>query len=143
MGIIFILIFLLIHPFKRGFYCNDESIKYPYKGDTVPLWLAGVYGSLGAILIVLVTEKYKSHRCKLKANENSDYFLNIIQGILFYSMGAMSTMIITEVGKITIGRLRPHFLTVCKPKWDLIRCFEEIQNVTVARLFKIQFICEK
>lgn len=132
MGIIFILIFLLIHPFKRGFYCNDESIKYPYKGDTVPLWLAGVYGSLGAILIVLLTEKYKAHRCRLKGNESS-CFLNVVQGILFYSMGAMSTMIITEVGKITIGRLRPHFLTVCEPKWNLITCFEEIQGVKVAR----------
>jgi phosphatidate phosphatase len=122
---------LLIHPFKRGFYCNDESIKYPYKGDTVPLWLAGVYGGLGAILIVVLTEKYKSHRCSIKGKDSS-CFLNTIQGLLFYSMGAMSTMIITEVGKITIGRLRPHFLTVCEPKWDLINCFEEIQGVKVA-----------
>ncbi|KAK1345407.1 hypothetical protein QTO34_014120 [Cnephaeus nilssonii] len=32
-------------PFQRGLFCNDESIKYPYKDDTIP------YALLGGILI--------------------------------------------------------------------------------------------
>lgn len=33
------MVFLLVHPFDRGFYCTDESIKFPYSPDTVPLWV--------------------------------------------------------------------------------------------------------
>ena len=125
------LIFLLVKPFQRGFYCNDESIKYPYKGDTVPLWLAGVYGSLGAVIIVLLTEIFRA-RCKLRKPVSSSV-ADILQGIMFYIMGAVATLLITEIGKHTIGRLRPHFLDVCKPNWNLIQCFEEIQGVKVAK----------
>lgn len=28
-------------PFRRGFYCNDGSIKYPYKDDTISSQLLG------------------------------------------------------------------------------------------------------
>jgi len=52
-------------------------------------------------------------------------------------LGAISTLLITEVGKHTIGRLRPHFIDVCKPNWDQIRCFEDINGQKVANY--IQF----
>ena len=35
-------------------------------------------------------------------------------------------MLISEIGKHSIGRLRPHFIAVCKPDWNLITCFESI-----------------
>lgn len=28
-------------PFKRGFFCNDESIRYPLKEETIPYQLLG------------------------------------------------------------------------------------------------------
>ena len=37
---------------KRGFYCNDESIRYPYRPDTVPT-LALVVGSVGIPLVAV------------------------------------------------------------------------------------------
>ena len=49
----------------------------------------------------------------------------ILTAILIYAMGAMSTILITDVGKRTIGRLRPHFFDICKPKWEEIECFEK------------------
>jgi len=57
---------------------------------------------------------------------------NVIHGFLFYSLGAISTMLITEIGKHTVGRLRPHFITVCQPDWASITCFTDIQGVKVA-----------
>jgi hypothetical protein len=36
---VFLIVHLLIHPFDRGFYCTDETIRFPYKEDTVPLWV--------------------------------------------------------------------------------------------------------
>lgn len=32
-----VLIFYMYgNPYHRGFYCNDESIRYPFKESTVP-----------------------------------------------------------------------------------------------------------
>lgn len=130
----FLLIYLLVHPFERGFYCNDDTIRYPYKADTIPLWAAGLYGALGALFIILLSELYLNRPCcideSLFRNKRSKCNTSIINGILIYGMGAMATLLITEVGKHTIGRLRPHFFDVCKPKWDQIDCFDTLTDKT-------------
>lgn len=42
-----------IKPYKRGFYCNDESIKYPYKnGETISDAVLCAAGILITILSV-------------------------------------------------------------------------------------------
>ncbi|RNA25243.1 phosphatidate phosphatase [Brachionus plicatilis] len=133
---VFLTIFLIVKPFPRGFYCTDESIRFPYKGDTVPLWAAGLYGVISATLFVLISELYLARPCC--SNEESfdrrqnRFILNSIHGVLLYALGAISTLLITEVGKQTIGRLRPHFLDVCQPNWSNITCFTNIQGVNVA-----------
>ena len=30
-----LLLYVLAEPFQRGFYCDDTSIRYPYKDSTV------------------------------------------------------------------------------------------------------------
>jgi len=35
-----------IRPFQRGFFCDDDSIRYPYKSNTIPWWAVGVVGLL-------------------------------------------------------------------------------------------------
>ena len=39
---------------KTGFYCDDESIGYPYKASTVPLWSLLLGLSVPLITIILV-----------------------------------------------------------------------------------------
>jgi len=41
-----------IRPFQRGFYCDDDSIKYPYKDNTVPWWAVGLVGIAVPIITV-------------------------------------------------------------------------------------------
>ena len=39
VGLANALLGLVIPPFRRGFFCNDDSIKYPYKTkETFPTW---------------------------------------------------------------------------------------------------------
>lgn len=38
--------------------------------------------------------------------------------ILWFLFGAACSQLTTDIGKYTIGRLRPHFHDVCKPKVD-------------------------
>lgn len=36
-ALLFILVpELSIRPYQRGFFCNDESLRLPYKDDTIP-----------------------------------------------------------------------------------------------------------
>jgi len=35
-----------VRPFQRGFFCDDDSIKYPFRNNTVPWWTVGVVGIL-------------------------------------------------------------------------------------------------
>ena len=39
-----------------------------------------------------------------------------------YLTGLMLTLILTDIGKISVGKLRPHFLDVCKPNFTIINC---------------------
>jgi len=36
----------------------------------------------------------------------------------YFTLGAVSCLLFTEIAKFTIGRLRPHFLTLCKPEYS-------------------------
>ena len=54
VAIAFVVVFLIIGQAlessgiitRRGFYCDDDSIRFPYRPDTVPTW-ALVVGSVG------------------------------------------------------------------------------------------------
>ena len=39
-----------------------------------------------------------------------------------FVLGIAITLLLTEVGKRSVGRLRPHFLAVCKPNWTKYNC---------------------
>ena len=43
---------MLIEPVQRGFFCDDTSIQYPFRQDTIPMWLLAIYGGAGPIIIV-------------------------------------------------------------------------------------------
>lgn len=40
-GLPFAILNVKHSPFRRGFFCNDDSIKYPYKEDTISYQLLG------------------------------------------------------------------------------------------------------
>lgn len=49
---------------QRGFFCDDTSIQYPFRPDTIPMWLLGIYGGVGPIVIV-------SHKIDIDFDLNS------------------------------------------------------------------------
>ena len=50
--VIFGLIYIFIKPVQRGFFCDDTSIQYPFRQDTIPMWVLALYGGVGPIIIV-------------------------------------------------------------------------------------------
>ncbi|XP_026678696.1 putative phosphatidate phosphatase [Diaphorina citri] len=77
--------YLLGDPYKRGFFCDDESIRHPYKESTVTSRVLYFVG-LGVPIITV------------SGLENSE------RGI--------------DIGKYLVGRLRPHFIDICRPNVD-------------------------
>ena len=115
IGISLLLFSKAGEPTKRGFFCNDENLSYPYKSSTVPSWLLYTVGfSLPTISVVIIELLITC------SNDKILVFLTISQILLGYVFGAGSAHLITDIGKYSLGRLRPHFFDVCRP--DNIVC---------------------
>ncbi|ROI48962.1 Phospholipid phosphatase 1 [Anabarilius grahami] len=63
---------------------------------------------------------YLNH-IKSKSLCNS-YVACIYKAIGTFVFGAAMSQSLTDIAKYSIGRLRPHFLDVCKPDWTQINC---------------------
>jgi len=133
---------LFVPPYERGFYCNDETIRFPYLPDTIPLWFAGFYGATACTVIIMLTEVYVWRPCCANKEDHvrksSKFVLYMLHGLVLYALGAISTLLITEVGKRTIGRLRPHFMEVCNPDFSKFDCFVTIDGVQIPNYIRIE-----
>ena len=123
---IFGVAFLVIHnqePFQRGFYCDDETILHPYAEDQkCPAVAAGIIWVVAFVAIVAPVELFRSCQitrppCPLPVPW---IVLDVYRVLGHFVQGGLATILITEVAKVSIGRLRPHFLSLCKP--DLSQC---------------------
>ncbi|KAG9355036.1 hypothetical protein JZ751_001749 [Albula glossodonta] len=112
------------NPFKRGFFCDDDSIKYPLKDDTIS------YQLLGGVMIPLTVLSMVFGEClsvyfkriKSKSAVRNNYVACVYKAVGTFVFGAAMSQSLTDIAKYSIGRLRPHFLDVCKPAWEHINC---------------------
>jgi phosphatidate phosphatase len=124
-----------IQPYQRGFYCDDEEIRYPYIDSTVSNINLYIFGILIPIVSIMVVEgyrtfvfepKYLGTKCVpthcVRTKPISPYATRLYYYIGYFCFGAALCQVLTDIGKYSIGRLRPHFLTVCEPDWDLVNC---------------------
>ncbi|XP_067889164.1 phospholipid phosphatase 1 isoform X2 [Heterodontus francisci] len=123
-GLPFAILTPLHSPFRRGFYCNDETIKYPYKEDTIPYQLLGGIIIPFVLLVIIVGELASVRWNRLYSNSfiRNSYVATVYKAIGTFVFGAAVSQSLTDIAKYSIGRLRPHFLDVCKPDWGKITC---------------------
>uniref|UniRef100_A0A1I8PM43 Phosphatidic acid phosphatase type 2/haloperoxidase domain-containing protein n=1 Tax=Stomoxys calcitrans TaxID=35570 RepID=A0A1I8PM43_STOCA len=114
----------VIEPFRRGFFCDDETIRYPYKDNTVTPVILGVLLSVPPLIVLAIGEyarQYKkgavSSRRYLWGCQIPIWWTNLFRQFVYFCFGLLLTFDATEVGKYTIGRLRPHFMEVCQPQF--------------------------
>lgn len=143
--ITFIVVFILyvlftvlkdvVDPRIVGFFCDDNSIRYPYKNNqSVPDWslFLLVLGTPTIVMILgslleIFTKKCKSGQDSNKSSRLLYKQIILKTGLWFYwfLIGIALTDIITSIVKMYFGELRPHFLAVCDPDWSLINCTNE------------------
>ena len=43
---------LVAQPYKRGFYCDDETLMHPYLKETVPVIIVGIFAVVVPFMLV-------------------------------------------------------------------------------------------
>ena len=114
-------------PYQRGFYCDDENIKKPFKEDTVSEVVCFVIWAFlaAAILISVEMVSFISHP-SVKNDDDvkiPSMVIEFYRVIGSFCIGAVFCMLATEMSKMTIGELRPHFLTICNPQLSKTMCY--------------------
>ncbi|XP_026091889.1 phospholipid phosphatase 2-like [Carassius auratus] len=113
----FVIMNITSQPYKRGIYCQDESISYPVKQDTITNVTLAVVTITCTIIIISSGEAYLVYSKKIHSNSTFNQYVSAIYKVLgaFLFGGAVSQSL-TDLAKYTIGRPRPYFLTVCAPR---------------------------
>ncbi|XP_044014061.1 putative phosphatidate phosphatase [Aphidius gifuensis] len=133
----------LTTTYKRGFFCNDESISYPYKESFIGFWRLMII-SLGIPMLGMLFGEFLYAKIMKKQSVFVICGINIpiwismaYNKIGVFAFGAAVNVLITESGKLTIGRLRPHFLEICKPN---ISC-SDVSNFEIQYKYHIDYEC--
>ncbi|XP_053325916.1 phospholipid phosphatase 3 isoform X3 [Spea bombifrons] len=114
-----------IEPFKRGFYCEDESIMYPYKNaETISDTVLSAAGILISIFTIIVGEFFRIHYLKERSHSfiRNPYLSALYKQAGYFLFGCAISQSFTDIAKVSIGRLRPHFLAACNPDPSKINC---------------------
>lgn len=123
-------------PYTRGFFCDDNSIKLPYKSSTFSTaTIALICVLVPTIVIALVeaadhlsSQTYskgdESHSTCLSRWKTNLLLRSLAQTIAVFLFGGIVTLVVTDIGKYSLGVLRPHFLSVCQPDWSRVNCSE-------------------
>lgn len=141
----FAILTLVNAPYKRGFYCGDDSIRYPYRPDTITNGLMAGVTSTVSIILVSTGEAYLVYTDRLYSRSKFNNYVAAIYKVLgTFLFGAAVSQSLTDLAKYMIGRLRPCFLAVCDPDWSRVNCSAYVPvevvcrgspaNVTEARL---------
>uniref|UniRef100_A0A915EJZ8 Phosphatidic acid phosphatase type 2/haloperoxidase domain-containing protein n=1 Tax=Ditylenchus dipsaci TaxID=166011 RepID=A0A915EJZ8_9BILA len=122
----------MIGPYQRGFFCDDETIRLPYKTSTVPVSMLLFYWPILTSFMFLSVEYFRlthstisnQHLAACEQGRCLRTRLMVRFAILngYFLLALVSTHILTGVTKFSVGRLRPHFIDVCQPSVNLSDC---------------------
>ncbi|KAI6216568.1 hypothetical protein M3Y99_01815100 [Aphelenchoides fujianensis] len=111
-----------IGPHKSGFYCDDKSIRLPYRGSTVGFWELIAYCVFIDLFTILAVEP------SARSGSGWPSALAVFYG--FYYAFELLIDLLTTITKLAIGRLRPHFIDVCRPQIHI----EGVESVVLTPL---------
>lgn len=114
-----------VSPYKRGFICGDPSITYPYlHNEVIPdkLLIAG-----GIIITGLAIALGECYRARFQNVTSKSFVGNLYVSSLYKELGSFLFgccvgQSLTNMAKLSVGRLRPHFLSVCGITYASLNC---------------------
>ncbi|XP_060773576.1 phospholipid phosphatase 3 isoform X2 [Neoarius graeffei] len=113
-----------IQPYHRGFYCTDDSIRYTYKNSTVPSSVLMAVGVLLPLTSIVIGECFRIHYLKQGSHSfvGNPYISALYRQVGVFIFGCAVSQSFTDIAKVSVGRMRPHFLNVCQPDYSQINC---------------------
>ncbi|XP_068148587.1 putative phosphatidate phosphatase [Drosophila tropicalis] len=123
-----------MRTFKRGFFCSDLSLRYPYHECTITVPMLLVMMLLMPMLFISVVEVMRI----CKHFRMRQYIRNLWRSQATFSFGFIATYLTTELAKHVVGRLRPHFYSACQPRLHDGSSCADLKN---ADLYVEQFYC--
>ncbi|KAM4739592.1 phospholipid phosphatase 2b [Anableps anableps] len=135
-----IILTIRFKPYQRGIYCDDESIMYPIKPDTITRSLMAVVTISCTVIIISSGEAYLVYKKMIYSNSIFNQYIAALYKVVgTFLFGATVSQSLTDIAKFTIGRPRPNFMAVCAPKVCTgyvleINCTGELHEVTESRL---------
>lgn len=114
-----------VTPYRRGFFCGDSSITYPYvEIEAIPdsLLIAGGIAITG--LTIALGECY---RVRFRGVHSRAFVRNCYVSCLYKELGSFLFgccvgQSLTNMAKLSVGRLRPNFMSVCNITYASIGC---------------------
>lgn len=143
VGIPVLYLYLEGKPYERGFFCDDLSLSYPYKPDTISNTLLTAGGFAISLLVVVMTEvlnfldKQGLRQCFTTSN-----FVHCIQLYTVFLIGFVFQQMVVEVSKNYLGVLRPNFFDVCKPSFNKSLCASYISTYECTSTFHTEVISD-
>lgn len=131
VGFPILFFFLWGDPYKRGFFCDDESLMHPFLESTVRNYWLYIIGLIVPICCIIGIE-YIHTRMSSSASDSDkitignyeipNWITNSYKQIGVFGFGAACSQLTTDIAKYSIGRLRPHFFSVCQPIINGFNC---------------------
>lgn len=131
VGLPVLYLFISGVPFERGFFCDDASITYPYKPDTISTTWLLIFGFGASLIIVTLIEvlncadRRRRHRCCAGLD-----LVYCVKGYAVFLVGFVIDQLFVDAVKNETGRLRPNFFDVCKPEYNVTLCSERNAYIT-------------
>ncbi|XP_038571938.1 phospholipid phosphatase 2b isoform X1 [Micropterus salmoides] len=135
-----IIMTIVFKPYQRGVYCDDESIMYPLKQDTITHGMLAAVTISCTIIIISSGEAYLVYSKRIYSNSDFNQYVAALYKVVgTFLFGAAVSQSLTDLAKFTIGRPRPNFMAVCAPTVctgyvQVINCTGKLQDVTESRL---------
>jgi phosphatidate phosphatase len=136
----FIFVYSFAIPRKIGFFCNDTDIFKPFSQEILPFWAVTLYATIAPIIFIILSEmitfklfdfsRKQQNAFKTDTNRRKMFLIATTHGLSLFVLGLGITLLLTDVAKKWIGRLRPHFIAVCNPDLALIECVNIIDSNT-------------
>ncbi|XP_066453980.1 phospholipid phosphatase 3 isoform X2 [Eleutherodactylus coqui] len=114
----------VVSPYQRGFFCSDDSIRYEVKKSTVSVPMLIALGVLVAMICIIVGEFFRIYYLKERSYSfiQNPYVSALYKQVGCFIFGCAISQSFTDIAKVSIGRLRPHFIEVCDPDFTQINC---------------------
>ncbi|KAM9718660.1 phospholipid phosphatase 3-like isoform 2-T2 [Menidia menidia] len=111
-------------PYQRGFFCNDNSIRLPFKNSTVSTAVLTAVGVTVPVVSIIIGESYRIYFLNegSKSFVGNPYISALYKQVGVFIFGCAISQSFTDIAKVSVGRMRPHFLDVCKPDFSTINC---------------------